>query len=449
MRDQLPERFPFSLTDELFFHIDRPETPFSIQMEARLNASLDLARLREAIATAMMQHPMMRAALAPWSAKEQRYNWALPDEMPAVPLDVTEVRNDEELERVRKRLQSTSVGLETPPPFRCVLARHADGDYLMINTSHIASDATGAYRFLTSVLRAYARLPDPQPEMDFLGCRDLVGQFGSQRLSERLNRVRRLMNILGSSLTPPTRIASATTEKSDGVSIQPLQLSEKDTQSLQRLRLDQATLNDVLQTLMHLTIAEWNRQHGQKSGRISLMMPMNTRPPERRFELASNLSLWVAVQSRKQQRQDFVTLLPHIRQQTKLLKEHGTAGLLIDLLHEIRALPLWLKQWLPNLLPLTGNRFVDSSVLHNLGRLPSPLPEGNSLQVTEMWFSPPCRLPMGLSVGAATFNERLHLAFRYSHHQFSRASAQAFAGLFLEQMRAALKQVEERPADGK
>jgi len=56
---------------------------------------------------------------------------------------------------------------------------------------------------------------------------------------------------------------------------------------------------------------------------------------------------------------------------------------------------------------------------------------------------------MGLSVGAATFNERLHLAFRYSHQQFSRASAQAFAGLFLEQMRTALKQVEGRPADGK
>lgn len=444
MRDQLPERFPFSLTDELFFHIDRPETPFSIQMEARLNSSLDLARLREAIATAMMQHPMMRAALAPWSASEQRYHWALPDEMPSVPLDVTEARNADELDRIRKRLQSTSVNLDTPPPFRCVLVRHSDGDYLMINTSHIASDATGAFRFLTSVLRAYARLPDPQPELDFVACRDLVGQFGSRRLTERLNRVRRLMNILGSSLTPPTRIASATSEQADGVSILSLQLTEKETQQLQQLRLDQATLNDVLQTLMHLTIAEWNRQHGQKNGRISLMMPMNTRPAERRFELASNLSLWVAVQSRKGQRADFTTLLPHICSQTRLLKEHGTAGLLIDLLHEIRALPLWLKQWLPNLLPLTGNRFVDSSVLHNLGRLPNPLPEGNSLKVTEMWFSPPCRLPMGLSVGAATFNERLHLAFRYSHHQFSRASAQAFAGLFREQIAAALRQVKEQ-----
>ena len=175
MSAEIPERFPFSLTDELFFHIDRPETPFSIQMEVRLNTSLELNRLREALATAMSQHPMMRAALAPWSAKEQHYFWAMPEEMPAVPLDVMAIRDDQELMRARMRLQSTSVGLEKAPPFHCLLARHDDGDYLMINTSHIATDATGAYRFLSSVLRAYARLPDPQPDdLDFMECRDIA-----------------------------------------------------------------------------------------------------------------------------------------------------------------------------------------------------------------------------------------------------------------------------------
>lgn len=438
MRAELPERFPFSLTDELFFHIDLPETPFSIQMEARVNASLDVKRLREAMATAMMQHPMMRAAIAPWSAKEKKYFWALPEELPVIPLDIIEVRNEEELLRARMRLQSVSVPLDKSPPFRCLLARHEDGDYFMINTSHIASDATGAYRFLSSVLRAYARLPDPQPEdLNILECRDLVKQFGSRRMTERLNRVRRLINILGTSLKAPARIAVDGAENTDGVSILPLKLSAQDTARLQSLRLQNSTINDVLQALMHLTIDRWNAAHSQRCGRISLMMPMNTRPPERRFEVAGNLSLWVAVQSRPDQRKDFVTALEQIHQQTSMLKDHGTAGLLVDLLHEIRALPLWLKQWLPNLLPLTGNRFVDSSVLHNLGRLPSPLPEGNKLQVTEMWFSPPCRLPMGLAVGAATFNDQLHLAFRYSHHQFNTAGAQAFADLFIKQMAAA------------
>ncbi|MDF1781799.1 MAG: hypothetical protein P1U67_10920 [Alcanivoracaceae bacterium] len=443
MSAEIPERFPFSLTDELFFHIDRPETPFSIQMEVRLNTSLELDRLREALATAMSQHPMMRAALAPWSAKEQHYFWAMPEEMPAVPLDVMAIRDDQELMRARMRLQSTSVGLEKAPPFHCLLARHDDGDYLMINTSHIATDATGAYRFLSSVLRAYARLPDPQPDdLDFMECRDLVGQFGSRGLTERFNRVRRLAAILGSSLTPPARIASDGADKSDGVSILPLLLSKQQTSDLQKLRLNGSTINDVLLATLHLTISDWNKQHHQRGNRISLMMPMNTRPAERRFELAGNLSLWVAVQSRKGNRVDFPTLLAEIQKQTDLLKEHGTAGLLVDLLHEIRSLPLWIKQWLPNLLPLTGNRFVDSSVLHNLGKLPSPLPDDNKLKVTEMWFSPPCRLPMGLAIGAATYNNQLHLAFRYSHHQFDAAGAQAFCDLFMKTLSAAHEQVK-------
>ncbi len=438
MRAEVPERFPFSLTDELFFHIDLPETPFSIQMEARVNTSLDIKRLREAMATAMMQHPMMRASIAPWSAKEQKYFWQLPDELPVIPLEIVDVRSEEQLMRARMRLQSVSVPLDQPPPFRCLLARHEDGDYFMINTSHIASDATGAYRFLGSVLRAYARLPDPQPEdLDFIACRDLVKQFGSRRMTERLNRVRRLVSILGSSLKAPARIATEGAENTDGVSILPLKLSEAETARLQQLRVNGSTINDVLQALMHLTIDRWNREHRQRCGRISLMMPMNTRPPERRFELAGNLSLWVAVQSRANQRDNFVALVEAIRQQTSMLKEHGTAGLLVDLLHEIRSLPLWLKQWLPNLLPMTGNRFVDSSVLHNLGNLPSPLPADNKLQVTEMWFSPPCRLPMGLAVGAATYNRTLHLAFRYSHHQFNAEGAQAFTNLFLQQLEEA------------
>lgn len=441
MRANIPERFPFSLTDELFYHIDRPETPFSIQMEARVNTTLDADRLREAIATAMTQHPMLHAEIAPWSAREKGYYWQIGDELPSAPLDIVTVKDEAELMRARKHLQSVSVSLDKAPPFRCQLARHEGGDYLMINTSHIASDATGAYRFLSSVLRAYARLPDPQPELDFVETRNLVNHFGSKKITERLNRVRRLINILGTSLSAPARIAEDSAEGSDGVSILPLQLSEKETARLQDLRLDGSTINDVLQTLMHQTIARWNKDHQQRCGRISLMMPMNTRPPERRFELASNLSLWVAVQSRQHDRSSFQALLKHIHQQTAMLKEHGTAGLLIDLLHEIRSLPLWLKKWLPNLLPMTGNRFVDSSVLHNLGHLPSPLPASSKLQVTEMWFSPPCRLPMGLAIGAATFNQRLHLAFRYSHHQFNATSAEAFSALFLDTLAAAYQEV--------
>ncbi|MCA1702997.1 MAG: hypothetical protein LC808_06880 [Actinobacteria bacterium] len=36
-------------------------------------------------------------------------------------------------------------------------------------------------------------------------------------------------------------------------------------------------------------------------------------------------------------------------------------------------------------------------------------------QRTEVWFSAPARMPLGLSLGAVTAAGRLHLAFRYRH----------------------------------
>ncbi|HEY2157458.1 MAG TPA: hypothetical protein VGH33_17650, partial [Isosphaeraceae bacterium] len=47
-------------------------------------------------------------------------------------------------------------------------------------------------------------------------------------------------------------------------------------------------------------------------------------------------------------------------------------------------------------------------------------------------FSPPCGMPMGLSVGAAGVRGRLHLAFRYRRALFDETAARHFADLVLE-----------------
>ena len=45
----------------------------------------------------------------------------------------------------------------------------------------------------------------------------------------------------------------------------------------------------------------------------------------------------------------------------------------------------------------------------------------------ELWFSPPARMPLGLSVGAVVAAGRLHLAFRYRHALFGKEAACRFA----------------------
>ena len=423
---------PFSLLDELFFHIDQPETPFGLHMHLRFDRPLDAARLADAVCRAAARHPLMRASLAPYSAHDRQYHWRIALELSEAPLAVVDASDEEQFATLRDHFYSQSVALDQQPPFRLLLVKHADHDSLLLNLHHAAADATGAYRLISAVLRAYLRCPDSEADVVFRDARDLIGQLGARNVVERLNRVRRLLEILGKSVMPPTRIAGEGGQAGDGVGLVPIRFSVADTRRLQSLRQDGATVNDVLLALLHLATARWNQEHGQRAGRITVMMPMNTRPPERRFEVISNLSLWVNVASRADQRVNWQRLLASVHRQTNTLKERGTAGLLIDLLHNIRHLPLWARQALPRLLPITGNRIVDSTVLNNIGRLPDPLPEGAELHIREWWFSTPCRLPMGMSVGSATFADQLHLTLRYSRQQFDEHGAWAFAELLLD-----------------
>jgi NRPS condensation-like uncharacterized protein len=78
---------------------------------------------------------------------------------------------------------------------------------------------------------------------------------------------------------------------------------------------------------------------------------------------------------------------------------------------------------------MTGDRFVDTTVLSNLGRL-DPVPEldAEAGAVRRVWFSPPGRMPLGASLGAATYREELFLTLRYRHALFDASAAAAFAG---------------------
>jgi NRPS condensation-like uncharacterized protein len=74
-------------------------------------------------------------------------------------------------------------------------------------------------------------------------------------------------------------------------------------------------------------------------------------------------------------------------------------------------------------------------MLSNVGalkELPSFGPEAGT--VTEVWFSPPARMPLGLALGVATAAGRIHLTFRYRHRLWSPDAAKRFAELYLEQL---------------
>ncbi len=117
-------------------------------------------------------------------------------------------------------------------------------------------------------------------------------------------------------------------------------------------------------------------------------------------------------------------------------KRTRTGVALIAALDRTGLLPLWAKQSLVVLQPLTGNRLVDTAMLAHLGwlqRAPDFGPDaGDTLEV---WFSVPARARLALCVGTVTLGGRLHLTFRYPRQLFSPDAARRFADCYLANLR--------------
>jgi NRPS condensation-like uncharacterized protein len=230
---------------------------------------------------------------------------------------------------------------------------------------------------------------------------------------------------------PPARLATAGGADRPGYGFELLALSAEETEVFRGHRTADTTLNDVLLAGLAVVIERWNREHHRPAHRIALTMPVNLRPPEWRTEVLANLASYTTVSVGRGQRNDLGSALEAAGKGTRRIKEHGLGGMVVDQLRRLSTLPLGIKRKLPALIPLTGNVVVDTASLSNLGVLgPFPRLGDDAGTVQGVWFSPPNRMPLGASFGAATFDGRLHLALRYRRAQFDREAAAAFAKLY-------------------
>jgi NRPS condensation-like uncharacterized protein len=426
-------RFAFSVTDELFHHLESADEPFGLQLDIRFSGHLDEQKIEAAAYASMHMHPLAAVRQRPMKTADKNYEWELTETPDEDPVLVQECADDAAINAARDGFYSRRLLLENAPPFRLLIAVHPDGDWLFLKMSHSVTDAGGAYRFMQSILRRYAGVDDAQPDdMNVIKARNLSAEIGAKSLTERLKRTSNLLEYLVDSVQAPTRITPHFGENKAGVAFVSHTFSVADTDALGALRQGSATINDVLAALLHITIARWNLSHNDSAGRITLMNAMNFRPITWRQEGVGNFSLWVNVATRQHERQDFASTLAAITEQTQKFKSDEAAGLLVDLLELVQLLPGSVRKALTGLMPLTGNFVVDTAVLNNLGRVPDlPDPAGKAGRITAIRFSPPTHMPMGVAVGAVTLRGELTLTFRYRHAQFDKHAAVAFKDSFL------------------
>jgi len=433
-REVVPDEVPFSLVDEAVQLLDDDRAPWSIQLEVRAVGRLDEDRLRHGLDCALDAHPMARARRVASGSWTSRDRWALGLDEQVDILRVLECADDDHLEAARAELQSLRVPLTKSPPLRVWLARHPGGDVLMLNVHHAAMDAFGALRVLRSIARGYAGEPDPGAPIAFDDARQLPARLVKADLATRLRRTLALAVRLRDLVTPPARVARDGGSSRPGYGFQTRVLTVSETDSMVAAA-DPATVNDVLLASLHLTIAAWNAEHGVACERIGIVVPANLRPVEWSQEVAGNFALPARISTGRRSRRSRRAVIASITAQTGRKKRSGIGTAFLELLGPAGRLPVRVRRAALRHSPFTGGRMVDTSMFSNLGLVGEPLDFGGEIGLaTEMWFSPPARMPLGVSVGAVTVGGRLHLVFRHRHQQFGDDAARRFADRYMTEL---------------
>lgn len=249
----------------------------------------------------------------------------------------------------------------------------------MLSVTHVAFDGVGSLRLLQSVSRLYASEDDPEPDLEPVEAQRAVEERRSTGGSGPApgQRSARLAPVVGGSGT--------------GFGILHLDLDAAEATAS-----GVATVNDVLLAALHLAVEQWNRSQGAGCDLVSVMMPVNQRSSDWRGDVVANLVLPGRVDSTRAQRATPTELLATVAAQTARIKRGGVGGSSDPV---PRWTPVVLRRLLPHLIDAASDR-ADTAVLSNLGRVDDPPWFG--VEGRGVWFSPPPRDPVILTVGAAT-----------------------------------------------
>jgi NRPS condensation-like uncharacterized protein len=401
----------------------------------RVTGRLDPAKVASAVRTAMDRHPITRARLLPGSDGRGSHRWEIPEEVEQWPFEVVDCPDEGALSRARDRILDVPPELDSPPPFRLMLAHHQGGDALILNINHAVTDGVGAFRFMTSVCRAYAGVPDPVPDIDPLEARDVHALVNLRSFRHRLQRTRARLRRLPQLRQPPAQLPEL--NKRTGATIKDLFLDGVEVRSLLAQRQEGASVNDLLLAGLSVAIRRWNDQHGVPPAPIALVIPVNLRPPEWRDQVLANLSaisfISVPPEAQTELKRAQLAIAPQTR---RLKRERYTA------VPQPGWMPSGLKRRLKTLLvrppaPVAGSEldgeFVFTAALTNLGRAPA-LPQlgGASGEVSRMWIPQLRRPSSGIVVSVSSMNGRMIFTLRCRAEVLGGAAADEFASRLRE-----------------
>lgn len=405
--------------DEAIVHLDSPSEPWTVHLELRFAGALEESRLRRALKDALDRHPRARARMVEALPPGRGSVWQSATTADVDPLDVVRCDGDDALVAAREDLLSRPLSLEAPSPLRLRLLQHPAGDVVLLSVHHAVGDGMAALVLLQSVARAYRGRPEvvaaPAP------CPALLPFTGDS--------LRVVAAELREGFRPSARIARDGEREAPGYGVHLLRLDAARTRALRNRARDGTTVNDLLLAALHLTVAKWNSGHGKRCGRVSVLMPVNLRPRPRWREGFENRTFMVPVATRRRDRVSAAAAVDAVARRTRWIKKQQSAAAVAGCLQSLHWMPLTVRRGLVR--QAARKPLVPTTLLSNLGPVEHDLDFGPGLgPPTQVWFSPPAKMPLGLAIGALTADEKLHLAFRARHPLLGPQALESFAASF-------------------
>lgn len=425
---------PLTPVEEAVYHLERHTDSWNVHVEFASDEPIDADRLHDAAVAAGEHHPMARARLEPHGGIDTELRWRIPDDVEGLRCDSRSAGDDDELRRLRRSFYDDGFTLTDDLPYRLRHVAGPERDHVMLSACHVPCDGVGALRLARTVTRAYRDEPlTPQP-VDVETARSAIDDARPDGAGGRLRQLANAAGHLRNTVDDPDRIAGASTaddlDHAWGFVCRTLELG---TDVDVGARPDGASVNDVLLAALHRAIGAWNEGQGAPAGKLSLMMPVNLRPRDWFYDVVGNYALFDRVATRADDRRSQTATLDAVTEQTRVIKREDRAVALLESMELIPgSTPVGLRGRLTDFLRGPGRGLMDTAVMSNLGRVPTPPPAFHGDGPDGLWFSPPCRGPVAIGLGAVTAGDALALTFRYRAGHLDHEAADRFADGYVD-----------------
>ena len=332
-------------------------------------------------------------------------------------------------------------------PFRVLLVKKCPADCALVFTfHHTAIDGVRALRLIDDVISRYHNRP---PDSSLLpeGVKTDGDELLQEARTERSRTKHFYRDMLAhlyyfvfiNPLFHPARISHDRSERSGEVWFCSAKIGPKEFQQLKaKSNSVGGTVNDILMAVCYRSIDKWNRRHGKRPRKISLLIPIDIGTPDLNGIISNQIS-YISFSTSAKDRSDSTDLLRKVSAKRiyMLRDRRGNTYSIVYFASVLRLLPLAVAKVFSKyvLFPLYADTVICTNPgIVRLGECGEGPIEPGGFRVVDFHAVPFVFSVMGMNMCVATVNGRLGIDLAYTTSHFSKEKAEEFLALCLDEL---------------